>query len=209
MFPSFKSAFKLSKVLIFEKSREVLECTGKFSKDSWDLCTHYWCWLYARQSVVSHLSAVVHVVASYNLLVWWHMAPAGCLSCWSKGSQGYLSLITGAAEDWEKVIKGAPAPAVPWQETDQTNLCSFSCKMNVQFNMLLLTRQASPEWQCPTFLSSDFYFLLFLSHIIAPTALPYQAWLASGIFLIPLVTCASHCPFHVIISCDPHSTITL
>lgn len=46
-----------------------------------------------------------------------------------KGQPRDLSLITGAAEDWEKVIKGAPpAPAVPWQETDQTNLCSFSCK---------------------------------------------------------------------------------
>lgn len=92
-----------------------------------------------------------------------------------KGQPKDLSLITGAAEDWGKVIKGAPAPAVPWQETDQTNLCSFSCKINVQFKILLLTRQASPEWQCPTFLASDFYFLFFLSHIISPTALTYQA----------------------------------
>lgn len=62
-----------------------------------------------------------------------------------KGQPRDLSLITGAAEDWEKVIKGATAPAVPWQETDQTNLCSFSCKINVQFKILLLPRQMSPE----------------------------------------------------------------
>lgn len=62
-----------------------------------------------------------------------------------KGQPRYLSLITGAAEDWEKVIKGATVPAVPWEETDQTNLCSFSCKINVQFKILLLPRQMSPE----------------------------------------------------------------
>lgn len=106
-----------------------------------------------------------------------------------KGQLKDLSLITGAAEDWEKVIKGATAPAVPWQETDQTNLCSFSCKINVQFKMLLLTRQASPEWQWPTFLSSDCYFLLFLSHIISPTALTYHA--SPGICHLPDSLC---CP---------------
>lgn len=81
-----------------------------------------------------------------------------------KGQPRDLSLITGAAEDWGKVIKGAPAPAVPWQETDQTNLCSFSCKINVQFKILLLTRQASPKWQCTIFLASVFSILLFLCH---------------------------------------------
>lgn len=96
--------------------------------------------------------------------MWWHVAPAGRLSCWSKGSLGNLSLITGAAEDWGKVIKGAPAPAVPWQETDQTNLCSFLYKINVQFKILLLTRPASPKWQCTIFLASVFYILLFLCH---------------------------------------------
>lgn len=62
-----------------------------------------------------------------------------------KGQPKDLSLITGAAEDWRKGIKGATAPAVPWQETDQTNLCSFSYKINVQFKILLLTRQAFPK----------------------------------------------------------------
>lgn len=28
------------------------------------------------------------VIVSYNLLIGWHMAPASCLSCWSKGSLG-------------------------------------------------------------------------------------------------------------------------
>ena len=54
------------------------------------------------------------------------------------------SLITGTAEDFGRggvVIKEVTAPAVPWQETDQTNLCSFSCRINVKLKILPLTGQ--------------------------------------------------------------------
>lgn len=52
------------------------------------------------------------------------------------------SLITGTAEDLGRgVIKEVTAPAVPWQETDQTNLCSFLCRINVKLKILPLTGQ--------------------------------------------------------------------
>lgn len=110
-----------------------------------------------------------------------------------KGQPRDLSLITGAAEDWGKVIKGAPAPAVPWQETDQTNLCSFSCKINAQFKILFLTRQASLKWQCTIFLASVFYFFIVPVPLSFLLLLLFLSSLASVIFLIPFATCASDC----------------
>lgn len=99
-----------------------------------------------------------------------------------KGQPGDLSLIAGAAEDWGKVIKGAIAPAVPGQETDQTNLCSLSCKINVQFKILLVTRQTSPSMTMHNILG--FWLLIFIVpvpyHFSYCSALSSLSWHVSS-----------------------------
>lgn len=45
-----------------------------------------------------------------------------------KGQTRDLSLITGAAEDWGKVIKGAPAPAVPGRKQIRPTFVLFHVK---------------------------------------------------------------------------------
>lgn len=189
---------KLSKVFIFKKIQKVLEYKTRFCRDSWGLCRYYFICCVCNHLRITFMS---QCWCGCFLQLAPMMAHGTCrlLELLIKGQPKDLSLITGAAEDWGKVIKAATTPAVPWQEIDQTNLCSCSCKINVQFKILLLTRQVSPEWQCPTFLASDFYFLFFLSHIISPTALTYQA--CPGICHLPDALCCLCLP----LSCPRHS----
>lgn len=176
---NFNSRFKFSiNVFTFQPSQKVSEYKSRGNEDAWDFCRGYeplCMWQHTVSLLSVNIQWLLLTISDCFLQLANRMAHGTCKlpELLIKEQPRDLSLITGAAEDWGKVIKGSTAPAVPWQETDQTNLCSFSCKINVQVKMLFLSRLASTKWPWVILLVSVCYLLL-LSYVLFPTVQFYQ-----------------------------------